>query len=116
MKVRFQADNDLDERIITATKRLEPAIDFQRASEIGLQLGISDDKVLALAAKDGRVLVTHDRKTMPDHFERFIANQASPGLIIISQTLSISKAASWLHLIWSASEGEEYINSIYSLP
>ena len=28
MNVRFQADNDLDERIITATKRLEPAIDF----------------------------------------------------------------------------------------
>jgi hypothetical protein len=79
MKVRFQADNDLDERIITATKRLEPAIDFQRAPEIGLHLGVSDDQVLALAAKEGRVLVTHDRKTMPDHFERFIAIQTSPG-------------------------------------
>ena len=43
MKVRFQADNDLDERIITATKRLEPAIDFQRAPELGLHLGVSDD-------------------------------------------------------------------------
>lgn len=116
MKVRFQADNDLDERIITATRRLEPAIEFQRATEIGLHFGVSDDQVLALAAKDGRVLVTHDRKTMPDHFERFITKQASPGLIIISQTLSVGKAASWLHLIWGASEAEEYVNSIYSLP
>ena len=107
MKVRFQADNDLDERIITATKRLESAIDFQRAPEIGLHLGISDDQVLALAAKEGRVLVTHDRKTMPDHFERFVASQTSPGLIIISQTLSVSKAAGWLHLIWDASEADE---------
>jgi hypothetical protein len=116
MKVRFQADNDLDERIITATKRLEPAIDFQRAPEIGLHLGVSDDQVLALAAKDGRVLVTHDRKTMPDHFERFIANNSSPGLIVISKTLPVGKAAGWLHLIWGASEAKEYVNSIYSLP
>jgi len=116
MKVRFQADNDLDDRIITATKRLDPAIDFQRAREIGLHLGVSDDEVLALAASDGRVLVTHDRRTMPDQFEQFIVKQASPGLIIISQTLSVGKSAGWLHLIWSVSEAEEYANSIYSLP
>jgi hypothetical protein len=89
MKLRFQADNDLDERIITATKRLEPAIDFKRASEIGLHLGVSDDQVLALAAKEGRVLVTHDRRTMPSHFEYFISHNTSPGLIIISR-LSLS--------------------------
>ena len=53
---------------------------------------------------------------MPDHFESFIANNRSPGLIVISQTLSVGKAASWLHLMWGASEAEEYVNSIYSLP
>ena len=53
---------------------------------------------------------------MPDYFERFIANNTSPGLIIISQTLSVAKAASWLHFIWSASDAAEYTNSIYSLP
>ncbi len=112
MKVRFQADNDLDERIIIAAKRLEPAIDFQRAPDIGLHVGVSDDQVLALAAKEDRVLVTHDRKTMPDHFDRFIENHKSPGLIIISQTLSVGKAAGWLHLIWGASDAEEYVNSV----
>jgi hypothetical protein len=89
MKVRFQADNDLDERIITAAKRLNPVIDFQRAPEIGLHTGVPDDQVLALAAREGRVLVTHDRKTMPHHFERFITDQVSPGLIIIAQTLPV---------------------------
>lgn len=29
MKIRFQADNDLHEDILRATKRLQPAIDFQ---------------------------------------------------------------------------------------
>ena len=116
MKIRFQADNDLDQRIITAVRRLDPAIDFQTAPELGLHKGVPDDQVLALAAAQGRILVTHDRKTMPDHFEFFIASHTSPGVIIISQSLPIGRAAEGLHLIWAASEAEEYVNSIYSLP
>ena len=68
MKVRYQADADLDRRIIRATCRREPSIDFQLASEAqsgkGLR-GLSDDQVLAIAAQEGRLLVTHDRRTMP---------------------------------------------------
>jgi uncharacterized protein DUF5615 len=116
MKIRFQADNDLDQRIVTATRRLDPAIDFQTALALSLHTGVPDEQVLVLAAEQGRILATHDRKTMPDHFEQFIAGQTSPGLIIISQSLPVGKAAEWLHLIWTASESEEYVNSIYSLP
>jgi uncharacterized protein DUF5615 len=116
MKVRFQADNDLDARIIAATKRLEAEIDFQTAPDLGLHLKVPDDRVLALAAAQGRILVSHDRKTMPDYFERFIIGNTSPGLIIVSRKLSIGRAAEWLHLIWAASDAQEYVNSIYTLP
>ena len=115
MKMRLQADNDLDHRIVTATRRLDPTIDFQTAPLAGLHR-IPDDQVLALAAQQGRILVSHDRRTMPRHFERFIASQTSPGLIIVSRKLPIGRAAEWLHLLWTASEAEEYVNSIYSLP
>jgi hypothetical protein len=53
---------------------------------------------------------------MPRHFEEFIATEISPGLIIVSRTLPIGRAAEWLHLLWTASEAEEYANAIYSLP
>lgn len=36
MTLRFQADNDLDQRIVLATRRLEPTIDFQTAPALGL--------------------------------------------------------------------------------
>ena len=68
MKIRFQADNDLDHRIVVATRRLEAAIDFQTASALGLQGCVPDDRVLALAAEQGRILVSHGRRTMPAHF------------------------------------------------
>lgn len=116
MKIRFQADNDLDQRIVVGTRRLDPAIDFQSAPALGLHLGVPDEQVLTLAAHQGRILVTHDRKTMPDHFERFIATHTSPGLIVVAQSLAVVKAAEWLHLIWAITELEEYTNSIYSLP
>lgn len=115
MKIRFQADNDLDQRIVTATKRLEPAIDFQMATALGLH-GIPDPEVLALAAQEGRILVSHDRRTLPEHFGEFIESQTSPGVIIISRRMSIRDAAEMLHLLWFASEAEEYQNLIYNLP
>jgi predicted nuclease of predicted toxin-antitoxin system len=115
MRPRFQADNDLDQRIVVATRRLEPAIDFQTAQALNLY-GVSDEDVLALAAHTGRILVTHDRKTIPEHFSNFIARQDSPGVVIISQKTPIGEAAENLHILWGASEAEEYVNVIYSLP
>lgn len=64
MKIRFQADNDLDQRIVVATKRLDSTIDFQTAATLGLH-HVGDPQVLALAAQQGRILVSHDRKTLP---------------------------------------------------
>ncbi len=116
MKLRLQADNDLDHRIVAATRRREPMIDFQTAFSLGLQGRVPDARVLTLTAEDGRILVTHDRSTMPDEFARFVATRPCPGVIIVSRKLTIATAAEWLHLLWEASEAEEYLNSLYSLP
>ena len=116
MKIKFQADNDFNGRTIRALLRLNQLIDFQTAAAVGLHLGIPDDQVLAIAADEGRILVSHDRKTMPDHFAQFIAHRSSPGVIIVSRKLSIGEAAELLLLIWEASEAEEYVNSIHRLP
>lgn len=115
MKIRFQADNDLDQRIVVATRRLNPAIDFQTALALDLH-GVPDENVLLLSANEGRVLVSHDRSTMPGHFGNFIANQDSPGVIIVSDQITIGQAAEWLRLIWEASEAEEYVNVLYYVP
>lgn len=115
MRVRFQADADLNQIILLATIRQEPAIDFQTAIAAGFAT-VDDPEVLARAAKEGRLLVTHDRKTMPRHFSEFISREASPGLIVIPQSLSVATAVDDLILIWSATEAEEWINRIGFLP
>jgi hypothetical protein len=47
MKVRFQADADLNEILVKATRRREPGIDFQTARAAGLP-GLNDSDVLAM--------------------------------------------------------------------
>jgi predicted nuclease of predicted toxin-antitoxin system len=115
MKIRFQADADLNQIILLAIVRHEPAIDFQTALAAGLAR-LSDKEVLAMAAREGRVLVTHDHRTMPRHFSEFITTETSPGLLLIPQHLSIAAAVEDLLFIWSVAEAEEWINRICYLP
>jgi predicted nuclease of predicted toxin-antitoxin system len=82
MTLRFQADADLNQIILHAVIRREPTLDFQTAEAAGL-MGLRDPEVLALAAREGRVLVTHDQKTMPRHFAAFITTEMSPGVLFI---------------------------------
>jgi Domain of unknown function (DUF5615) len=86
MNVRFQADADLHQMIVTALVRREPSVDFQTATAAGLE-GLRDPHVLERAATEGRVLVSHDQSTMPQHFATFIQHQQSAGLLIVPQHL-----------------------------
>lgn len=77
---------------------------------------LSDDEVLVRAAAEGRVLVSHDRRTMPHHFAAFVAHSHSPGVILVSQNMSVRQVAEELVLIWEASAAEEWTDVILALP
>jgi uncharacterized protein DUF5615 len=115
LKIRFQADADLRRPIITGLKRREPGIDFKTALEAGLA-GLDDSAVLGIASADGRVLVTHDVSTMPEEFTSFIETRISPGVILVSQSLSYHDAIGRLHRVWATSEAEDWENVLSFLP
>ncbi|HJQ25599.1 MAG TPA: DUF5615 family PIN-like protein [Blastocatellia bacterium] len=115
MKPRFQADADFNQNIVRALRRRQPGIDFQTADDAGLR-GLDDLEILAVAAREGRILVTHDRHTMPRHFAEFLTAEHSPGVFILSQSLPISHAVEELLLVWEASEAEEWSDTIQALP
>ncbi len=115
MAIRFQADADLNQIIVSAVLRRAPAIDFRTATTGGLA-GLKDHEVLALAARDGRILVTHDQSTMPRHFGEFVRSQRSPGLIVAPQYLPVGEVADDLILIWPATQAGEWTDRIPFLP
>lgn len=113
MPIRFQADADLNQIIVAAVLRRLPEVDFRTATEAGLS-GLTDPEVLALAARDGRILVTHDQTTMPVHFGDFITKTASSGVIIVPQSLAVGEVVEALALIWAASQAKEWTSRIVS--
>ncbi len=115
MNVRYQADADLNQVIVTGVLRREPTVDFQTAFAAGLE-GITDPDVLAISAEQERVLVSHDRKTMPSEFAKFITSKRSSGVIIISRRLPMDVVIEELLLIWAVSSAEEWVDRIAKLP
>lgn len=115
-KVRVQADADLDEDIVRGIRRLQPAIDILTAAEGGV-IGLADPEVLRICYAADRILVSHDMRTMPGHLQAHLAQGLeSPGIFIVSRRRGIRAAIEEIHLIWSASEHEEWRNQLVRLP
>jgi len=68
MRVRFQADADLDGRILRGLRRATPEIDIRTAADAALT-GLADPEVLRIAADSGRILVSQDRRTIAFAFQ-----------------------------------------------
>jgi hypothetical protein len=114
--IRFLADADLNEGIVAGCLRRESEMDFLSANDADLE-GMPDPEVLALAAAQDRILVSHDFQTMPRHFGDFLqAGNSSPGVLLVLQRLPIGEAIEELVLIWGASAADEWQNRILKIP
>ena len=115
MRVRFQADADLDGRIVRGLRRVAPEIEIRTATDAGLA-GLTDPEVLHIAAEAGRILVSQDRRTMPAHFARYAFGGPSPGVVLLREAIPIAIAIEELVLIGSASTAEEWIGRLVWIP
>lgn len=116
MSIRFQADNDLKFGIVKAVRQREPTIDFVSAQEAGLD-GVGDPELLDRAAGEGRVLVSHDRRTMIGHFRAHMAaGKSASGLLIVSQGAVIGDVVEALVYVWALSNPADLRDQAYYLP
>ena len=116
MTIRFQADADLNFDIVKAVRRREPAIDFASATDSQLR-GVKDPELLEAAAVANRVLVSHDRRTMLNHFRSRLADgKSSPGLLVVSQNAPIALVVESIVVLWSVSDPAELRDQARHLP
>jgi hypothetical protein len=115
MKAKFLADANFSRRIVRGLRRRERLVDFQFAEDANLA-GKSDLEVLVIASDLERVLVAHDRKTMPAAFGLLVAQRQSFGVLIVPQSLPVVTAIEELLLVWAASDAEDWINVISPIP
>jgi len=114
--LQILADEDFNSRIVRGLLRLLPELDLVRAQDIEMK-SASDTKLLEAAAKEGRILLTHDAKTMPIYaYDRVKTGQPMPGLVVCSQGISIGSAIADIALLAECSETFEWENRVVYLP
>lgn len=105
--VRFLADENFNNQIVRGIVRQSPDIDIVRVQDVDLS-GADDPKVLAWAAQEGRIVLTHDVATMTTFaYQRIQAELSMPGLFEVSRRVPVGLAIEEIILIaeWSI-EGE----------
>jgi predicted nuclease of predicted toxin-antitoxin system len=114
--VRYLFDEDCNARIVRGVRRRTSKLDLITVQETGLG-SANDSEILAHAAAEGRIVVSHDVRTMTAHATINMAfGSPMAGLLLIPQTYPIGQAIEDLLLIAEVSTGEEWQGKILFLP
>lgn len=114
--LRLAADENLNNDIVRGLLRRRPDLDIVRVQDTELA-GTDDPAVLAWAAREGRVLLTHDVSTITRYaYERVQAGQRMPGVFEVSRAVPVGRAIEDLLLLAECSFDDEWEGQVRYLP
>ena len=109
-------DENLNNDLVRGSLRRQPTVDLVRVQDAGLS-GADDPTVLAWAASQCRVLITHDVATITKHaYDRVAAGQSMPGVFEVAPTVPLAQAIDDLLLIAECSLPGEWEGQVRYLP
>lgn len=110
------ADENFDNKVLRGLFQANAGIDVVRVQDVGL-LGATDSEILAWAAQQGRVLLTHAIKTVPDFaYDRVRQGQPMLGVVAIGRDIPIGKAIDDILLLATGSLDGEWEGQVVYLP
>lgn len=113
---RFAADENFNNDILHGVLRRVPNLDIVRVQDVGLS-GADDPAVLEWAARERRILLTHDVTTITRYaYDRIRAGQTMPGVFEVSRDAAIGLVIEDLLLIAEFSLENEWADQVRYLP
>lgn len=113
---RFLADENFNNQIVRGVLRQSPEINIVRVQDVNLS-GADDPIVLAWAAQEGRIILTHDVATMITFaYQRTQAGLFMPGLFEVSRRVSVGLVIEEIILIAECSLEREWEGQVRFLP
>ena len=110
--IKFLTDEDFDNRILRGLLRKQSTLEISRVQDVGLS-GANDPTILAWAAQEERILLTHDFRTMPQHVTKMLAiGENIIGIIVVPQSMSIGEAIQDILVVAENCSLEEIKNRI----
>lgn len=110
------SDENFNDDIVRGLLLRRPDLDLVRIRDVGLA-GSDDPAILAWAADDGRILLTHDRSTFADFaYARVAAGEPMPGVFVLNDRLPVRQAIDELLIVVACSEQSEWEGLALYLP
>jgi predicted nuclease of predicted toxin-antitoxin system len=97
--IKLASDENVVVDVVRGLLRRVPALDIVRIQDAGLA-GAPDPEILAWTADENRILLTHDRDTMPNFvYDRLIAGEPMLGVFLVSNRMPKGQAVN--ELFWA---------------
>lgn len=114
--MRLVADENFNNDVVRGLFRRHPSLDLVRVQDVGLS-GAEDPEVLAWAAREQRILLTHDVQTITEYaYRRVQAGERMPGVVEVGRRVSVGVAIEDLVLFVECSLEGEWEGRIAYLP
>src|SRR5437773_1001403 len=112
----FLADEDFNHDILSGVRGKFPSFDVVTVRDVGLS-GKHDTVLLDWAARENRIMLTHDASTMKDFaYNRVRRGLSMPGVFVVGQDVSIRVAIDQISTIAGASFEGEWEGQVRYLP
>ncbi len=90
--IRLLVDQNFNENIVDGLVRRDSSLDLVHVRDVGLS-AVPDATILEWAANQGRILLTHDRRTIPRFaYARVKAGQPMPRVFLAGDDMAIGQA------------------------
>lgn len=114
--LRLLADENFNGDIVRGLLLRHTDFDILRVQDVGLR-GDDDPDILAWAAEHNRIVLTHDRATMPEYaYQRVAAGKEMPSVFIVNDRLPVGSAIREIQLVVACSDQAEWIGRVTYLP
>lgn len=114
--LKFAADENFNGKIVRGLLRRNPDLDIVRVQDTEIYQA-ADAVVLEWTAVEGRILLTHDIRTISRHaLERINAGLPMPGVFQAEQSASVGQLIEDILLLAECSLEDEWEGQIQYLP
>ena len=114
--MRFAADENFDGHILAGLLDRLSDLDIIRVQDTSMYQS-HDPELLEWLAQEGRILLTHDVKTMPRFvYERVHAGLLVPGIIEVSNRIAPGQVIDALEIMMVAGHPEDFENQVRYVP
>jgi hypothetical protein len=114
--LKLVSDENFNGTILRGLARHFPEIDVIRVQDVGL-MRTPDPVILEWAAKEDRILLTHDFETVPGYaFDRVRAGLPMPGVFAVDDLCGIGMAIDAIGFVVLCSFDNEWKDRVLFLP